>query len=95
MAIDLRLFDDPDSFRTLLKAIDLHPIKINRSMCTQNITCNLSGFKDLEIPFPGGLLEPKLRISTLCPTSQGTCFLTRKYLNHKHQGRSQTSSQPN
>lgn len=95
MAIDLRLFDDPDSFITLLKATDLHPIKISRSMCTQNIACNLSGFKDPEIPFPGGLREPKLRKSTLCPTSPGTCFLTGKYLNRKHQGRSQILSQPN
>lgn len=54
MAIDLRLFHDPDSFIALLKATDLHPIKINISMCTQNIAYIFSGFKDPKIPFLGG-----------------------------------------
>lgn len=49
MAMDLRLFDDPDSFIALLKANNLHPININMSMCTQNIAYNFSGFKDPEI----------------------------------------------
>lgn len=50
------LFHDPDSFIALLKATDLHPIKINISMCTQNTAYIFSGFKDPEIPFLGGLV---------------------------------------
>lgn len=76
MTIDLRLFDDPDPFIALLKAIDLHSIKINISTCTQNVAYIFSGFTDSETSFLGLLLEPKLRKSTLCSTSQGTCFLT-------------------
>lgn len=53
MTIDFRLFDDPDSFITLLKATDLHPIKINIFMCTQNVAYIFSGFTDPEILFLG------------------------------------------
>lgn len=56
MAIDLRLFHDPESFITLLKATDLYPIKINISMCTQNIAYNFSSFNSPTIPFPGALV---------------------------------------
>lgn len=51
MIIDFRRSDDLDSFIALLKATDLHPIKINISMYTQNVAYIFSGFTDLDILF--------------------------------------------
>lgn len=54
------MLDDLDLFIALLKAIDLHSIKINTSMCTQKAAYIFSGFIDPKVPFLGRLQESKL-----------------------------------
>lgn len=97
MAIDLRLFDDPDSFIAQLKAIDLHPIIINITMSTQKCCIYFQWLHRSPISFLRGLLEDKLSTSTLCVLhcKELDCFLSIKCLDQKPQGRSQASSQPN